>query len=127
MIKFKKEKVIRVWDWDELVIKTYGRPYNFQQHDGCKERQRFYITVPEEAEDYENDTIPEKINGDEMGVSFAAWLSRDPKEWNGKANDVKFLDLFWNRNFYPNVQMIANDLHAKGLMPKGEYTIDIVW
>ncbi len=127
MIKFKKEKVIRVWDWDELVIKTYGRPYNFQQQDGCKERQRFYITVPEEAEDYENDTIPEKINGDEMGVSFAAWLSRDPKEWNGKANDVKFLDLFWNRNFYPNVQMIENDLHAKGLMPKGEYTIDIDW
>ncbi len=127
MIKFKTEKVIRVHDWDELVEKTYGRPYSFQQQDGCKERQRVYLTVPEEAEDYKNDTIPEVINGDEMGVSFAAWLVRDPKEWNGKASSANSLDLFWGRNFYPDVQMIANDLHAKGLLPEGDYTIDIDW
>lgn len=127
MIKFKLEKVISVHDWDNLVVKTYGRPYNFQQQDGCKDRQRFYLAVPDEAEDYENDTIPEKINGAEMGVSFKAWLARDPQEWNGKENDKRFLDLFWDRNFYPNVQMIANDLHEKGLLPEGEYTIDIDW
>ena len=31
-------------------------------------------------EDYENTSVPEVINGEEMGVSFAAWLARDPKE-----------------------------------------------
>ena len=29
--------------------------------------------------------------------------------------------------FYPNFQMIANDLHEKGLLPAGEYSIDIDW
>lgn len=127
MIKFKLEKVIRVRDWDEMVVKTYGRPYNFQQQDGCKDRQRFPLTVPEDAEDYENDTIEEKINGEEMGVSFKAWLARDSHEWNGKASDKRSLEMFWERNFYPNFQMIANDLHEKGLLPAGEYSIDIDW
>lgn len=127
MIKIQNVQVIRVHDWDDLVEKTYKKPYNFQQQDGCKERGNFYITIPEEVEDFENDTVPEKINGDEMGVSFKAWLARDPKVWHGKPQDKNFLDLFWLRNFYPNVQMIANDLHAKGLVPAGDYIIEIDW
>ncbi len=74
-----------------------------------------------------NDTVPEEINGDEMGVSFAAWLARDPKEWNGDPKDRSYLDMFWERNFYPDIQMVANDLHAKGLLPAGDYLIDIDW
>ena len=35
--------------------------------------------------------------------------------------------LFWERNFYPNVNMIANDLHSKGLLESGEYIIVIDW
>lgn len=132
MIQIRTEKVIDVNDWDDLVSKTYGRPYSFQQQDGCKERGNFYLEVPQECRwEYENDTVPEEVNGDEMGVSFAAWLARDPNQMLD--TEDKFdrrpwsLRLWWERNFYPEVQMIANDLHAKGLLPAGKYTIDIDW
>ncbi len=120
--------MIEVSEWDDLVVKTYGRPYSFQQQDGCKDRGTESFAVPDpHPYDYENESVPDKINGDEMGVSFSAWLKRDPKEWNGKEGDERFLDLFWERNFYPNIDMIANDLHAKGLIPAGEYIINIDW
>lgn len=35
MLKYKNVRVISVQDWDDLVEKTYGRPYNLQQQDGC--------------------------------------------------------------------------------------------
>ena len=130
-IRTKIEQVISVQDWDELVEKTYGRTYSFQQQDGCKARQRVHITIPdEETYDHERDEVPEAVNHPEQGVSFAAWLARDPKqklnakdEWDREHG----LDLWWSRNFYPDVQMVANDLHAKGLIKAGDYTIDIDW
>lgn len=80
-MKFKTEKVINYTDWNEFVEKTYGRPYNFQQQDECKGCGLFRFTVPnEETYDFENDTVIEKVNGPEDGVSFAAWLARDPKQ-----------------------------------------------
>lgn len=127
MLKIKNQKIIDVQDWDELVIKTYGKPYSFQQQDGCKERGLVYITIPEQGGDYENETVPEKVNGSEMGVKFSAWLARDPKEWSAPEKNSWTLDLFWERNFYPDVQMVANDLHSKGLIEAGEYIINIDW
>lgn len=127
-IRTQTEQVIDVGDWDQLVIDTYGRPYSFQQQDGCKERQRVKITIPDKyAEDYDNHEVPEEVNHGEMGVSFKAWLDRDPEQ---KIRNQKYdhqLNLWWNRNFYPSVEMIANDLHTKGLIEAGEYTIDIDW
>ena len=130
-MKIKTIQSISVQDWDDLVEKTYGRTYSYQQQDGCKERGVDYVTVPDPyVEDYENDSIPEEVNGDNYGVSFKAWLARDPKqlldsndEWERKHG----LSLFWQRNFYPHVSMVANDLHARGLLPAGEYQIVIDW
>lgn len=130
-MKFKQVTMIDVSDWDSLVEETYGRPYNFQQQDGCKDRGTEEITVPcSHPWDYENDSIPEKVNGNEMGVSFKAWLERDPNqplssvdEWDRKHG----LSLFWERNFYPSVEMVANDLYQKGLLPAVGYTINIDW
>ncbi len=128
MLKVKTKNFVDVHDWDNLVIETYGKTYSFQQQDGCKDRGIAKLTVPNNyAYDYKNDSVPDIINGQEMGVSFAAWLARDPDEWNGKAGDERHVDLFWERNFYPDVGMIANDLHAKGLLPAGEYVINIDW
>lgn len=129
MIKIKTKQCIDVGDWDNLVQSTYGRPYNFQQQDGCKERGTEHLTVPSKyADDFDRDTIPEEVNGDEMGVSFAAWLARDPKQpLNCENQQPWHVQLFWERNFYPDIQMVANDLHAKGLLPAGEYVIDIDW
>lgn len=129
-LKLKTRTVIEVQDWDDLVISTYGKPYSFQQQDDCKPRDVHYLTVPDSADDYDNDTVPEVVNHRDMGVSFKAWLERDPKqqldsddEWDRKHG----IDLWWRRNFYPDVQMIANDLHAKGLIEAGKYLINIDW
>ena len=125
-MKIRIEKVIDVQEWDGLVEETYGKYYSFQQQDGCKNRGVFRFRVPGEGEDFENGSIPEIVNGEEMGVSFAAWLARDPKlDIEDGRGDGFSLKLWWKRNFYPNYQMIANDLHAKGLLEAGDYTIDI--
>ncbi|MNX89097.1 hypothetical protein D3C86_1210990 [compost metagenome] len=128
MIPVRTEQVIDVGDWDDLVSITYGKPYNFQQQDGCKERQREYLKIPDTSYDFENDTVPEVVNHEEMGVSFKAWLDRDPNQKiPEKYPELDFTKLWWERNFYPDVQMIANDLHAKGLIEAGDYVIDIDW
>lgn len=125
-MKFKTEKIISLQDWDELVQKTYGRIYSFQQQDGCKDRGMFRFSVPNsETFDFENNSIVEQVNGPEMGVSFKSWLERDPKR---KIPNQKYdwkLDLFWQRNFYPEFQMVANDLCAKGFIEPGNYIIEI--
>lgn len=131
MLKVQTEQVIRVRDWDNLVVSTYNRPYIFQQQDGCKERQRVHISVPTEYPcEYDNETVPEKVNGRVMGVTFAAWLARDPAQklnTTDKWDRDNGLSMWWERNFYPSVDMVANDLHAKGLLPAGDYVIDIDW
>lgn len=126
-IKFKNVNIIYLHNWDEFVEDTYKRPYSFQQQNGCQDRGTFPLTVPYEAEDFKNDTVPEIVNGKEMGVSFKAWLERDPKKpLENQKYDFE-LQLWWERNFYPNIQMIANDLHSKGLLDTGDYLIDIDW
>lgn len=119
--------MVEVFEWNNLVRDTYKRPYDFQQQEGCKSRGIFTLSVPEEDEDYENDTVPEVVNHNDRGVSFKAWLERDPKRNIGCEDSPSSIELWWERNFYPDVQMIANDLHKKGLLEKGSYTINIDW
>lgn len=132
-MKTRTEKVIECGEWDKLVIDTYGKPYCFQQQEGCKSRGSFRFTVPYEDEDSEmNDSIPEVVNHKTMGVKFSKWLDRDPKqplsiEDEGCETDQWAIDLWWHRNFYPDFQTLANDLNAKGLLSTGDYTIDIDW
>lgn len=126
-IAYREVKIIEVQDFDKLVVKTYNKPYQFQQQDGCKERQLVDIKVPEpHPNDYKNDTLPEIVNHDDMGVSFKAWLERDPSKLLPDRNQLS-TDLWWCRNFYPHVSMIINDLHKKGLLSAGEYKINIDW
>lgn len=121
--------MIDLSDWDQLVTETYGRPYSFQQQGGCKSRGTFNLCIPDNCYDDSgwNDSVPEVINGREMGVKFDSWLQRDPAQ-KLKDQTANFeLELWWTRNFYPDVQAVANDLHKKGLLEAGEYTIDIDW
>lgn len=128
MLKYTKVNMVDVGDWDFLVQKTYGRTYRFQQQDGCKSRGVVTFQVPiEDLWDYHNTEIPEKVNGDKMGVSFKSWIERNPSQ---PIKDQKYeyqLELFWQRNFYPSLEMVAQDLYEKGLIPAGEYTINIDW
>jgi hypothetical protein len=125
----KNVKMIDVQDWDNLVEETYKKPYNFQQQEDCQERGIVRITIPSEYTNDEDmhDSIPEVINGNKMGVKFSVWLARDPKEWNGKKEDKQFLNLFWERNFYPDIYTVANDLYNKKLIEAGDYIINIDW
>lgn len=119
MLKFTKINMVDVGDWDYLVQETFGKPYSFQQQDGCKDRGTETFQVPiEHPWDYKNDTLPYKINGDKMGVKFDSWLETDPD---------KYEDIFWERNFYPSLDMVAQELYNKGLILEGSYTIDIDW
>jgi len=111
-------------DLDALVVATYGRPYCFQQ-DGCESCRTLQIQVPVPApDDFENTSIPEVLNGSEQGVSFEAWLARDPttfrEEWEAWENK-----LFWERSFFPSLDQILNDLHRRGLLDSGSYVLVI--
>jgi len=125
-------KMIDVGDWDDLVKETYGRPYSFQQQNGCQSRGIRHLTIPSESYDEDmEDSIPEKVNGDEMGVKFEVWLARNPKQpIQGKTETSLsefYIELFWERSFYPDLQTVANDLHEKGLIEAGNYIINIDW
>lgn len=126
------KRVIELQDWDTLVRNTYGKPYMFQQQEGCKSRGMFPLTIPPdkyelEEEENMNDSIPDETNGEEMGVKFQVWLERDPSQIPEHFRDSWGNDLFWERNFYPNIYTIANDLYKKGLIEAGEYLINIDW
>ena len=126
-MKINKKNCISAQEWDKLVMETYRRPYSFQQQNGGQDRGCYHLAVPcKYAEDFENDSIPEEINGEERGVSFAAWLKRDPKA-KVAGEDGYVIGLFWARNFYPSIEIVANDLHSKGLLEAGEYLIEIDW
>lgn len=127
-MKIKNIQQIEVNDWDTLVEETYGRKYSFQQQEGCKDRGIFNLTIPSPDNDNEmNEEIPEEVNGETMGVKFNIWLARDPKQRIKDQTADYELDLFWQRNFYPDIQMVANDLLQKGLIESGKYQINIDW
>lgn len=133
MLQSKSIKMIEVSDWDKLVKDTYGKVYSFQQQDGCKERGVFRFSVPvdkyemEEQEEYMSNGIEEKVNGSEMGVKFGKWLERSPEQPLGEDKTQWMIDMFWERNFYPSILTLINDLYAKGLIEEGEYGINIDW
>jgi len=128
----RKVNIFDLSEWDELVEETYGKIYSLQQQDGCVDRGIRYFKVPLHLTyvfDYENDTVPETLETDKIGVSFKAWLARDPKQLLSEVEiqSSNTLILWWYRNFYPELSMIVQDLYSRGLLPEGEYGINIDW
>lgn len=131
-MNIRTEKLIPCDEWDKLVLNTYGKPYCFQQQEGCKSRGLHRFSIPDADHDAEmNDTVPEICNHETMGVKFREWLSRDPKQLlhaEDKFREEEWaIKLWWHRNFYPDFQTVANDLHAKGLIGAGDYILEIDW
>ena len=123
--------MVNVSDFDQLVKDTYGKPYSYQQQDGCKGRGVDNMEVPADVYDYENTSMVERVNGPDEGIDFQTWLDRDPKQplkdEPERDNSEWKIELFWTRNFYPHVSMIINDLHKRGLIEAGDFSIDINW
>lgn len=133
-LRIQTVQMIEESDWSQFVSQVYGRRYRLQQQGGCYNRGVIPITVPSEYEydDYP-DTVLEIVNGPEMGVNFEAWLARDPnafikqKEHDSFPDPIGDRNLWWDRNFYPPLDVVADDLHKRGLLPAGEYYINIDW
>ena len=122
MLKARKVNLISDSEWDDLVKSIYGKPYSFQQQDGCKERGTFHFSVPGGTWDYKNTKLEDNdSDNDEMGVSFQAWLDGIPEEGNWRNT------MWWKRNFYPDVSMIIDDLYNKGHLEEGDYIIEMDW
>lgn len=129
-MEIKEVKQITVQDWDNLVEKTYGKIYSFQQQEGCKSRGVEIINTDSDwAEDFENTEIPFEVNGKERGVSLETWLNTTPEDTAKHFNPECPWEnlLFWKRNFYPEPNTLAADLCKRGLLKPGEYQIKIDW
>lgn len=114
--------------WDKLVTDTYNKLYAFQQQEGCRERGHVRFSVPWDAAyltDYLNDSIPIEVNGATMGVKFEVW-KKTPRDYPEVLSKFDH-QLFWHRNYYPDHEVIAQDLYEKGLLEAGEYMIVIDW
>lgn len=131
-LKINNTKTIDVQDWDNFITNTYWKTYSFQQQDWCKDRwmESFYASKTK-WDSYNNDSIPFKVNWSIMGVSLDAWLKMDKEtvRTNLPADEKKdyCIDLFFERNFYPHIEELANDLCKKWLLEEWEYAIEIDW
>lgn len=141
-LKIEDYKVVYDGEWSRFVSEVYGRPYDLQQQDGGMSRCHLYVEVPvapEDIEIFKEDCLGDISPCDEksMCVDFERWLSRDPEQlvpddvvrqdcsWveNKRFNT----DLWWERNFYPHIDILANDLYEKGFLPAGQYLILVDW
>lgn len=121
-IEFESVCILDVNEWDEIVQEYYDKPYDFQQQDGCKERQIVELHVPDiSPEDFEDLSFKEYKEGC-TGVSLERWKNTDSSEKFGKIGTI-----VWGRNYYPHVSMVVNDLYSKGVLPEGKYLINIDW
>lgn len=111
----EKVTLIQDSDFDKLVKETYGRPYCFQQQNGCRDRGAYDFILPI------NDPC------DEGSVTFEEWLKADP---NKKLNNQKYdweLETHWQRDFYPDLEMVVQDLYKKSILEAGKYIINVDW
>jgi hypothetical protein len=127
MLKYTLIKQIDDSNLTKVVQKEYGKPYCFQQQDGCQPRGTRHMSGSGFTYDCEEfNSITEAIKEDAYGVSFEDWLAADP-------NDPIFGEEVWERemtfqrNVYPRLEYLINDIHAKGLIEAGEYQILIDW
>ncbi len=131
MLKSRLVRLVELRDWNELVVATYGRPYNFQQQRGCMNRgtEELLVEGNYKGEDFfEQTEIPETTNTYEMGVTLEAWLSRDPKQrLSEEENSDWELEMWWERNFYPDIDFLAEDMANRGVLEPGTYVINIDW
>ena len=137
MLDYRTVKMIDGDDWDSQVLALllpcqsqsitllYGQEITStataqQQNYGM--RGLVEITVPpDDLDDFPNDTL-EESEYDMVGVSFKAWLEKDYDDCSEDEDSD-----FWEREFYPNLSMVINDLYERGLLEAGEYEIDIDW
>lgn len=143
MIKVETWKVINESEFNEVVSKTYGRPYHLQQQgDMLGNDTTHRIEVSKDGS--------EGCSGG--SVSLNEWLAVDPEthkfpdprwETTGKhlpddhpskkfypeflEPGTSYYDMHWERDFYPDMDELLDDLLEKGLIEEGTYQINVSW
>lgn len=121
MIKSKIKHVISSAAWNKQVSKIYGRPYSIE--DQFEFNRVLGFKVPNRSFDFANETVEENEDTKETGVNFKSWIARDPDQKIGSDPCAFVTTLWWYRAFYPDIEVLANDLFKKGLLERGEYVI----
>lgn len=114
--------VIGESDFSRYVSEHYGRPYNLQQQgDMLGQESAVKLTVPDpEDGEWEGMTMPTLVQWQE------ATPPGDHPE-GGYDPNVSRENMRWEREYYPQLEAVANDLHAKGLLDAGEYILFVSW
>ena len=128
-MRYETMRYVQVSDLDNFIKETYKRPYSFQQQRGCQARGTQNVKVPIEGlEDCdEGYNVEDVLENPWDGVSLKDWLERDPKEKIKDSDNDGTLERFWERNFFPDIEILFDDLFKKGLIEEGEYVINIDW
>lgn len=121
MVKYKVVRQIDCWDWDEYIKTHYNKPYKFQQQAGCRDRGSVAITVPADPDDdFDDDWRSKQVSLQEwIDAEFDGSFDNTIEEYRTK--------LEGNRNFYPPLAEVINDLYDKGLLEAGDYEIIVDW
>lgn len=118
--KLNPTTLTTIWEsgFSKYVTEHYGRPYKLQQQgDMLAQGSYVQITVPDEEAWDENPTLAE-------------WQAATPPGEHpegGYDPNVSTENMRWERDYYPSLEVVANDLHAKGLLDAGEYLIRVYW
>lgn len=123
--KCENKKVIHYSDWNEFIYSIYKLPYNYQQQNDCQNKS-IEISIPRDILDNWDDgadSIPYEVNGEEMCVKFDTWKNSDFKEMCKHFDGEWRARLFYERNFYPDINPLLDDLYKRGLLEEGEYLI----
>jgi hypothetical protein len=115
-VTLKTCPVLLAWerDFSELVAETYGRPYRLQQQgDMLGQDSMIEFSAPTE-QIWDEDEY--------LGVTFAEWLAAEPPAPGDWREEMR-----WHREFYPPIERVVNDLHARGLLAAGDYVLHVWW
>jgi len=107
MLIGKPYLVLDEYHFSQYVSEHYKRPYCLQQQgDKLSNGSAVFLSVPGEGcgDHYE-------------AVSLEEWL-------NTPVDAYKY-DFEFTRECYPELEIVASDLHAKGLLAAGEYIIQV--
>jgi hypothetical protein len=120
-MRIKSVKLIDETEFSQLVREAYGRPYRLQQQDHCMGQNEIeLITIPDEGIDIDD---PQR---------FEEWRDAEAPESRGvdQFGDMRWdweVELHWEREFYPPLQELVNDMYERSLLPQGDYAIRAYW
>ena len=103
MLKYKTVKLVWESDLQDLILDTYGRRTEWAAEQEMSQNET------------RNFTVPSNRYVDEDSLTVAQWLAGETTE------------LYGYTLVEPEMQLILNDLHARGLVEAGEYVVEVWW